>query len=57
MNLKGGSVLGGLEDFLVDQEEVGEREREDLVGWLHQVGNNLRRGILSLVYPTMQPGL
>ena len=57
MNLKGGSVLGGLEDFLVDQEEVGEREREDLVVWLHQVRNNLRRGILSFVYPTMQPGL
>merc|ERR1711953_1317796 len=37
MNLKGGSVLGGLENFLVGQEEVGEREREDLVVWLHQV--------------------
>ena len=53
MNLKGGSVLGGLEDFLVEQEEVGEREREDLVVWLHQVSYNLRRGTQAM----MQPGL
>jgi len=30
-------VVGGLEDFLVKQEEVGEQEREDLVVWLRQV--------------------
>ena len=53
MNLKGGSVLGGLEDFLLEQEEVGEREREDLVVWLHQVSNNLRQGTQAM----MQPGL
>ena len=52
-NFKGGSVLGGLEDFLVEQEEVGEREREDLVVWLHQVSNNLRQGTQAM----MQPGL
>ena len=49
MNFKGGSVLGGLEDFLLEQEEVGEREREDLVVWLHQVRNNLRQGTLAFI--------
>ena len=32
-------VVGGLEDFLVKQEEVGEQEREDLVVWLRQVSS------------------
>ena len=30
-------MVGGLGDFLLKQEEVGEQEREDLVMWLHQV--------------------
>ena len=34
---EGGSMVGGLGDFLLKQEEVGEQEREDLVMWLHQV--------------------
>ena len=42
-------MLGGLEDFLLEQEEVGEREREDLVDWLHQVSNNLRQVTLSII--------
>ena len=47
-------MLGGLEDFLVDQEEVGEREREDLVVWLHQVSNNLRQGTLVFILQCTQ---
>ena len=35
---EGGSMAGGLGDFLLKQKEVGEQEREDLVMWLHQVG-------------------
>merc|ERR1711936_835141 len=35
--MEGGSMVGGLGDFLLKQEEVGEQEREDLVMWLHQV--------------------
>ena len=42
-------MLGGLEDFLVDQEEVAEREREDLVVWLHQVSNNLSKGTQTII--------
>ena len=43
-------VVGGLEDFLVKQEEVGEQEREDLVVWLRQVSS-----IHAALFPHVPP--